>query len=189
MKSLVQKENVVERVSDEHTETDAENKATDNDSFHSFESENAVLDLEKPGKQLDKSFGSDSNETPMKPQKYQLNSEARNKDETARKDKNEKNKTDEESFNAKETATKPVKKLTKLRFDKEAREIQAAVTSAEEFSEQSSSEDEGELKLDERKQGIQTREFAEKIFNTDTEDDTTMDDRDNDSELDDSSPK
>ena len=48
----------------------------------------------------------------------------------------------------------------------------AAATTDEEFSEQSSSEDEAELKIDEKKQELPTRELAEKIFNTDTDDES-----------------
>ena len=71
---------VDERVNEELTETEPENKASqDNDSFHSFESENDVPDLEKLDEQPDGSFGSAGNETPMKPQKYELDGKARKK--------------------------------------------------------------------------------------------------------------
>ena len=63
--------------------------------------------------------------------------------------------------------------------------VPAAATTDEEFSEQSS-EDEAELKIDEKKQELPTRELAEKIFNTDTDDESSQD---NDSGSDDSTEK
>ena len=86
-----------------------------------------------------------------------------------------------------DSTTKTVEKDNKEeRVEKEARVVPAAATTDEEFSEQSSSEDEAELEIDEKKQELPTRELAEKIFNTDTDDESSQD---NDSGSDDSTEK
>ena len=86
-----------------------------------------------------------------------------------------------------DSTTKTVEKDNKEeRVENEARVVPAAATTDEEFSEQSSSEDEAELEIDEKKQELPTRELAEKIFNTDTDDESSQD---NDSGSDDSTEK
>ena len=78
------------------------------------------------------------------------------------------------------TANPVEKEKEEKSIEKETLETQPTATSADEFSEHSSSEDEGELTIDEKKQGIENRELAEKIFNTDTEDESLVYENDDD---------
>merc|ERR1739838_189928 len=78
------------------------------------------------------------------------------------------------------TANPVEKEKEEKSVEKETLETQPTATSADEFSEHSSSEDEGELTIDEKKQEIENRELAEKIFNTDTEDESLMYENDDD---------
>ena len=62
-------------------ETTDDKITQDNDSFHSFESENDVPDLENlpVNEQTNESLQSTGSETPMKPNKYELDGKARKK--------------------------------------------------------------------------------------------------------------
>jgi len=296
-KSLIENEKVPdERVREEVTGADTADKTTqDNDSFHSFESDNNVPELEKLDDEPNESMKSTGQETPIKPNKYHLDGKARKKllidwsaaredsqkeqhdpqpkspaleklkkkrekaseeeveastsqnlfnsdakdeemDATnleSSEDENRKSPALEETFIVKQNLPKPIEKTStesdlekhneqyhsqekdeesvpRKTFDtkektveseapdenstanpvekekeeksveKETLETQPTATSADEFSEHSSSEDEGELTIDEKKQEIENRELAEKIFNTDTEDESLMYENDDD---------
>ena len=69
-----------ERVREELTGVDTAPKATqDNDSFHSFESDNYVSELKKPDEQANESMASSEKETEIKSMKYQSDGKARKK--------------------------------------------------------------------------------------------------------------
>jgi len=164
--------------------SDAEDEDMDATNLESSEDENgkspALEETFIVKKKFPKPVEKTSTESDLEKHNEQYHSQEKD-EESVPKPFNIKEKTVESEAPDENSTANPVEKEKEEKStEKETLETQPTATSADEFSEHSSSEDEGELTIDEKKQGIENRELAEKIFNTDTEDESLVYENDDD---------